>query len=119
MTNKTASTQTFTRRRSLSVPLMSLNHTPHAFVKVTGELREEHMPGLATKGDGTVTIVPVIDLETGEDKILLCLSMLTSALNHVPEGYVGKCFEVQVEAPRPGKSYKEIEVWEIDCPVAQ
>ncbi len=119
MTNNTDTlTPKYTRRRSLSVPLMSLKHSPHIHVKVVGEMRAEDMPGLTNAVDKQVTVVPVIDLDTGEDKILLCLAMLVSALRHVPDTYVGQCFEIQSNPPAPGKNYNTVDVWLIDCPAS-
>lgn len=62
-------------------------------------------------------IARVIDLETGEMFELVCPMLLVTALTERVPNYVGLCFEIQVSAePRPGKKYKDVTVFRIECP---
>ncbi len=101
------------RMQSLTERIWSLGHTPHLFVRITGPLRSEKMPQLSRNEDGTVQVIPIADLETGEAGLLLCVTVLASALERAGD-YVGKSYEILSAEPREGKNYREVRVWEIE-----
>ncbi len=113
--SNTSTSSKYTRLKNLNLQLLSLGRTPHVFVRVTGELREEAMPGLTQQSTAKVAVIPVVNLETGEDMVMLGLSMVVSALEHMPDGYVGHCFEILNSPPKEGKAYSDVGVWEIAC----
>ena len=106
----------FQRRQTLTMPLFSLAHRPHMYVKITGEAYSAEMPGMSRSEDGRVPVIPCIDLESGEEGLLISLTVLQSALERIDGSYVGKCFEIEARPPRTGKDYRDVCVWLIDEP---
>jgi len=101
------------RGRDLTPTLISLAHTSHLFVEVLAPVEKFAMPGVARSEDGTVPVLRVRDLTTGDAGVLLCTTVLLSVLDRMGE-YVGKKLEIWSGEPRPGKNYRDVRVWELE-----
>lgn len=99
--------------KRVTVPLWSLTHNgPIAFL-VEGEISAQNS-ALATEGkDKPMSVVPIINLETGESLCLICPTVLESALRRTPGGYVGKEFYALQGPKMPGKRYFQIELFTV------
>lgn len=103
---------TFKRQRDLTPQLISLAHTTHLFVEVLSPVEKMPMPGVARSEDGTVPVLRVRDLRSGDTGVLLCTTVLMSVLDRYGDP-VGKRFEIHSSEPRPGKNYRDVRVWEL------
>ncbi len=101
------------RRRRLTLPLFSLAHTPALNIEVTGQFRRASMPGLSKNDDGMVTLLPCIDLDTGEEGLLLSYTVVESAITRSADDYVGRSYSIVRGAIAPGKAYYAVEVYEL------
>lgn len=103
----------YKRKQALTCPLVSLAHTPHLHFRVLGAIQQSIMPNFARNETGTVPLMEIVNLHSGEIGKLIVNSMLASALEHFGD-YVGHSFEVLATEPRPGKPYRDVTVWEIE-----
>lgn len=102
------------RGKSVNLPFFSLSHTPHMFIKVIGPFEAVEAKGLSRGEDGKVTVLPVINLDTGEEGRLLALTVLESSLRRLEENYVGQSFEVVASKPRAGKEYADVKIYVLE-----
>ena len=102
----------YRRKQALTTPLLSVAHTPHLFLRLMGPVIETSMPAFAKNETGTVPLIEVCDLESGEVAKLIVPAVLLSALERMGD-YVGKSVEILAKEPRPGKAYRDINVWEL------
>lgn len=100
-------------KRRVTVPLTLMQTgdeiTFRAEGEMTGGQKEEGRKGF----DKSMTVLPIIDLETGEARTLIVQTVLESALKRVPGGYVGKAFHTICGPQMPGKRYKQFELFEL------
>lgn len=108
-----AKSATALKRKLVNPPLISLAHTPNVSIEVTGEFYRMHAPGLSRNEDGNVTVLPVVDNETGEIGNLLSTAVLESTLTKLPGGYVGKKFEIEAGEPKGENKYRPVKVYEL------
>ena len=99
--------------RRLTLPLFSLKHTPKMEIEVTGAFHETRMPGLSKNEDGMVTILPCIQMETGEEGLLLSYATVQSAIERSGTEYIGRKFLIERGDLEPGKDYYHVDVFEI------
>ena len=107
----------YTRRRTISVPLLTLQDHPHLYVQVLGAAAQRYVQGFVWSRDGTLPVVPVRELETNTTHLLVVPAQLQAAFMAVEGGYIGKCYELLVAEKLAGKRFGELEVYEIDPPV--
>ncbi len=101
------------KRRRLTLPLFSLKHKPHLIIEVTAPFVSAHMPALSKNDDGTVSVLPCIDVETGEEGMLLAYTMVQSAIERSSPEYVGRTYEIERGEKVPGKDYYQVDVYEL------
>jgi len=82
-------------------------------ILVTGPFRRASMPGLAKNEDGMVTILPCIDIDTGEEGLLLAYTVVESAITRSCDDYVGRRYEIVRGGKAPGKAYYDVDVYEL------
>mgnify|MGYP000255302535 CR=1 FL=1 len=97
----------------LTLPLFSLAHTPEMEIEVRGKFRRASMPGLAKNDDGMVTLLPCIDLSSGEEGLLLAYTVVQSAIERSTDDYVGHQYKIVRGDKKPGKAYYDVEVFEV------
>lgn len=105
----------FKRKQKMNTSLISMSHTAYLTIRVLGTVHDAPMPSLAKNEDGTIPVVRVCDLETGEVATLIVPAVFRSILDD-DGNYVGKCYELIRGEVVQGKNYRQIEVWEIDDP---
>src|SRR5258708_12837600 len=104
------------RKRTISVPLLTLQDHPHLFVQILGTAAQRYVQGFVWSRDGTLPVVPVRDLETNTTHLLVVPAQLQAALMSVEAGYIGKCYELLVGQNAPGKRFGQLEAYEIETP---
>lgn len=100
-------------RTLVNPDLISLAHTPHVRVKITGSSYRLHAPNLSKNDDGAITVFPVENLDTGEIGLLMGNTVLENTLAKMEGGYVNKCWEIEASAPRDGQNYRPVKVYQL------
>lgn len=114
----------FARLKSVTLPVLKLADETPVYVKVTGVMFEgkEQKPVIDAKTGKPAaamepaTLLPVINLETGEVAQIIAGAVLEGILTdeYKDGAYVGKGFEIVKHAKREGKRYNTYSVFEID-----
>jgi len=107
----------YKRKTAVTLPVFSFKDRTLAFVRIDDELRQgEHLKG-EDAGKQPPWLCTITDLESGNQYEMIAPTLLVTALTEKVGDYVGRCFEIHVSAePRPGKDYKDVTVYEIECP---
>lgn len=92
--------------------LLSMSYNPRLAVRIDGEVTHRLMPAIANSPDGTVPVVAVTDLTTGEAALLIVPALLESYLA-VHGGCVGKKLAIKRGDKAPGKRYHTVMVKEL------
>lgn len=104
------------RIKQITLDVLSFKGREVAFVKFIGKLHRSEKVDESDDGRKPATVARVINLEDGQEYRLVCPSLLVSALNEDETEYLNKCYEIRVSLnTKPGKAYKEVEVYEIQC----
>lgn len=102
------------------IPSLSHKKTVDRYVRFLTELKLSEAVGEEDDGREPATTARVINLEDGQLYEYIAPALATSALNKYPGGHVGKCFHISVGLEVvPGKRYRPVEAWEIECPKAE
>lgn len=102
----------FTRKGYVTPQLFSLQHQPHMFVKIMDAATRLKAGALAKSEDGSLPVVAVTNLETGEVGLLIMPTVLEQRMAD-GEVTVGGCYEIEDRGIKAGKNYRDIRVWEI------
>lgn len=103
----------FKRKAQVTKPLISMAHTPELQVKILTEPSRIEMPRLARSEDGMVSIIDVVDLNTGEEAMLICPTVLIRLMEE-GDVVVGGCYEIVDAGVPEGKDYRAIKVYELE-----
>lgn len=106
----------FARVRAVTLAVLKLDAkggTPR-YILALGPMRESES---VDKDKGPATVMHALDMETGEEGIVICPTVLRQELNKVypGEGYVGKGFEI-VLTRVPDKRYNIPTITEVAVP---
>lgn len=109
---------TFKEKKRVTLPVIKFEPGKPVFVKILGEM---HL-GKKTKGRGDkaqmepATLAEVVDLNTGENGLIICATVLKSVLdeNYPNNAYVGKGFKITKMEKREGRSYNEYDLVELE-----
>lgn len=109
----------FKRTKQVTIDALSFKTRERAYVRFLGEMHKSEKADEADDKREPATVARVLNLEDGHEYRLICPALLVSAILEEGVEYVGHCFEINVSRdPKPGKRYKEVEVYEIECPAA-
>lgn len=115
----------FTRKRAVTLPTFKVEVDKTLYLMVNSAMYlgkeqkakagEEAKKG-AAKMDQPATILPVTDVETGEQGQIIVNAVLKGILDETypDESYVGKSFEITKHDKKAGKRYHTFSVFEID-----
>lgn len=102
-------------KRRLTVPLVSMAHTPILVCLVKGEPVTMHITtGVGKEKSADPTVVPIVNLDTGEDGLLICNTIILSAFSKIEGGVTGKYFSLRSSGIRDGKAYRDIDIVEME-----
>ena len=101
------------RGRLLTPNLISLGKTPELDIEIISCMERRPMPNIAKEADGCVPCMCVRNITSGEVGMLILPSVLISVLGQMPE-YIGKKLHIESRGIHPGKSYRDVQVWEIE-----
>ena len=103
----------YTRKRDVTPQLFSLQHQPHLYVRIVGQPTRVKAGELARSEDGSIPVIPVVNLESGEEGMLILPTVLERVLADAGP-LVGKQYEIEDRGIREGKNYRDVRVWEIE-----
>jgi hypothetical protein len=113
--NTRANVKTITFKRTLTKPLVAMGHTKQLLLKVSEELYKYELP---VKGRSEkmmpATILEGTDVETGEDVMLICTTMMASALERAGAPLKGRCFAFREQGMKADKAYRVVDVVEVE-----
>lgn len=103
-----------TFKRTLTRPLTSISHAKEILLTITAELYAYELPvkGRSDKMQ-PATIAEGIDAETGEEIMLICNAMMTSALTRAGAPLVGRTFAFREQGIKADKNYRVVDVVEV------
>lgn len=114
--SKTISTRNTNARKfkasqRLTIPLISVAHTPLLMVEILGEMYEADMDlGSSAEKAGKPTLCRVFNLDTESDGLLICNEIIRSSFLKVEPTYVRRVFQIKAGDIRPDKRYRDIDV---------
>lgn len=104
--------------RPITMPTLNLRPGEPRILKVTGAMRQSTFvdPDPSKQKEKPATVMPVVDVVTGEAMTLLLPVVLEKNLVETfPEGeYVGKTFLMEKLGKRPGKRYFDFRLLEVE-----
>ena len=83
-------------------------------VKIMGEM--ETVPSRDAKREGDVTLLRVIDLDTGDIRQIVVGTVLKNVLAEEPGGYVNKCYLISCDELDEDKGWRNYFLTEIEDP---
>ena len=100
-------------KRKLTLDVLSISKIGAIVMQCNGELQLAEFPSkFSANGKAPAYCIDVTDCETGEQYTLICNTVLSSALKRAAEPLTGRFFKVKVGDVRPGKTYRDTEVYE-------
>lgn len=115
----------FTRKRAVTLPTFKVEVDKPLYLKVNGAMylgKEQKAAAGDAKGgkakmDQPATIMPVTNVETGEQGQIIVNAVLKGILEETypDESYVDKAFEIVKHDKRAGKRYHTFSVFEIEA----
>lgn len=104
---------TFKRKTDLTKSLFTVQEGKTERVKILGDVFRFPLPSIARSEDGCVPCVDIIDLNTGEEFVLIVPTILERLLaDREPDEY--PCYEIENRGKHPAKNYNMLKVWELE-----
>jgi hypothetical protein len=95
--------------------VMSISERKSFFIKVAGTINLKKLKDIYNGGLVDRPFLPVVDLETGEETMIILPTMLESIFKRLGQNSVGHCYAVFSKG-RGGKAYNQYEVRELKQP---
>jgi len=103
------------RVSQITLPALSFKNRNTAYVEFLSLMVKNEDSDKDKPGRRPATVAKVLNLQDGATYLLLCPSLLITALNSASEDYVGKCYEIHVSTAKvEGKEYKAVNCWRIE-----
>lgn len=106
---------TLVHKRQLTLDATSIARLKQVICRIEGELETIEMPP-ATKGGPptTAAAVPIFDLVNNTSYLLICNSLIVSALQRAGGPLAGRYFAMRAGEIKAGKRYRSVEVIELE-----
>lgn len=105
---------TLTTKRQLTLPLISISHTPDITFVACGEIQETTMPDPGGTESGRAFVIEG-RFHGAMDHVLLCLNtVMRTALERAGAPLAGRIFHFKFVGKRPGKRYADVQVVELE-----
>lgn len=106
-----------TRTHQITLPPLSFKKREVAYIRCLSKMHKSDRVDREDDNREPATVMRVTDLQDGGEYRLVCPALMVSAFADEDFEYVEKCFEIRVSPePKPGKRYKEVEVYQIKDP---
>ena len=109
-------TKTFKRKKAVTLPVLKMTIGTPRFLQFLGEVEEkkttEKVEGKVQ--ESTIDLVHAVDLETGEEGVLVVGTTLKSNLSEAYEKINSLKFEITKLAKKDGKRYHTYSVYEVE-----
>lgn len=102
----------YKRKKAVSLPTLSFKATSVLYLRINSIIYTGKPVGDAKNG---ARICNATNLDNGKEVLFLVPAVVDSKLAEMAD-YVGKCFEIIQLPKRENKSYRDYEIWEIECP---
>ncbi|MGH7744648.1 MAG: hypothetical protein ACREQ5_07510 [Candidatus Dormibacteria bacterium] len=110
-------------KRHLSVPVLKFEIDKPRYLAITDKMHvgKAQKAKAGEKAKEPATLAACVNLETGEVGQIIVAAVIKGVFTdeYPNDFYVGKCFAITKLAPRPGKSYNQYTVAEIEDPRMQ
>lgn len=104
------------RQEQITLPGLSFKDREIAYIKVLSPMITSERQAGSDDKRKPATVIKVENLQDHLNYRLICPALLVSSFMDEGEEYVGKCYEIIVTSQvLPGKSYKGVQVFAIDC----
>ena len=104
----------FKAGRKLTLDLVSISKLKEIIIGCQSELTVNSLPSKFTEsGKADAYTVDVANVLTGEEFMLVCNTVLASALRRAGEPLTGRYFAIRVGEIQNGKRYRSVEVVEV------
>lgn len=105
------------RKSPVTLPSLSRKNHDTLYVCILSALQRSESVDESDDSREPATTCRVLNLDDGKLYTYVVSVVAVSALKRYPGGYLGRCFEIiHAKDKAPGKSYYDVEVWEIDAP---
>ena len=105
----------FKAKKRLTLDVQSISKVKELLCQCTSELYLEEMPSkFAENGKAQAYCVDVVDLLRSEEFMLICNAILARSLQRAGEPLAGRYFAIQVGDIAAGKTYRKVDVVELD-----
>lgn len=108
----------YKRIRAVTLPTLSFKDNGTRHVRITGPIHEGKKMPNAKPTDKPADLCAVIDLDTGEEAMLIVPAIVKEVLHeqYKDGGYIDHCFAIKFLRQKEDKRYKEYSVHEIEDP---
>lgn len=103
----------FRRVAKRSMSHLTVAEDRSIFVQVAGFTRDSAVMRAGGTSEATLPLLPVLNLETGENQLLIVPPEFRAILQKT-QNAMGRKYELSRGEAKPGRRYREVEVWEIE-----
>jgi hypothetical protein len=102
-------------KRRLTMDATSIARLKHVICRIDGEFESIEMPPAAKGADpGAAVAVPITDLVNNVQYLLICNSLIVSALQRAVPPLVGRYFAIKAGEIKAGKRYRQVDIFELE-----
>lgn len=113
--NKNTRITSLNLKRTLTRPMVAMAHQKELVFQCTSEMYAVDLPTTGrTEKMQPATVLDGIDLESGEEIMLICNAMMVSALKRAGGELIGRSFGFRAGDIKADKKYRVVDVVEID-----
>jgi hypothetical protein len=107
--------ETLKLKRRLTMDATSISRLKQVICRIDGEFESIEMPPAAKGAEpGAAVAVPITDVITQTQYLLICNSLIVSALQRATPPLVGRLFAMRAGEIKVGKRYRMVEVFEVE-----
>ncbi len=104
----------FKRGKSLTKTIVSMNHVKEFYCTILEDHHPLEVEGLKSKDGNFPEVYPVVNLETGEEALLLAGAVMLNTFEAYGDDIIGLSFELRPLPRIEGKKYNSVQIWEIE-----
>jgi len=110
-----AATRKLKVKKHLTIPLISMAHTPLLVARMLGEpYTDTHIITLGKDQDKPPLVILVYNFDNDREEILVINSLIASAFQRAEPPLKGRIFRFESRGIRDGKNYRDIDVSEME-----
>jgi hypothetical protein len=111
----TVKPETLNVKRRLTMDATSIARLKQVICRVDGEFESIEMPPAAKGAEpGAAVAVPITDVVNNVQYLLICNSLIVSALQRATPPLTGRYFAIKSGEIKAGKRYRQVEIFELE-----